>query len=135
MCSTLDQKAWQLSGRHSKSRVDCQLQSECMPCTVTLPVTCFLVFCLLQELTGKGRLEVTHLMHARVTGSYLRGRRTCGDIDFIISPGPATANLVGLGPLMQGILTRLAAQHFITEVCDMGHPCAQDFLQLAVLAP
>lgn len=56
-------------------------------------------------------------MHARVTGSYLRGRRTCGDIDFIISPGPATAQLLGLGLLMQGILTRLQAQGCITEVC------------------
>lgn len=64
------------------------------------------------------RSEVTHLMHARVTGSYLEGRRTCGDIDFIISPGPAAADLVGMGPLMQGILRRLEAQGCITQVAS-----------------
>lgn len=72
----------------------------------------------LQELTGKRQSDVTQLMHARVTGSYLRGRHTCGDIDFIIAPGPACADLVGLGALMTGILDRLTAQQYVTQVCS-----------------
>eukprot|EP00878_Enallax_costatus_P015250 GHUV01015968.1.p1 GENE.GHUV01015968.1~~GHUV01015968.1.p1 ORF type:complete len:808 (+),score=308.86 GHUV01015968.1:556-2979(+) len=85
----------------------------------------------LQELTGKRRSEVTHLMHARVTGSYLRGRQTCGDIDFIIAPGPACANLVGLGALMEGIVDRLAAKQYITQVrkCHAGTSSAYTMQQ------
>lgn len=69
----------------------------------------------LQELTGKPHSDVLQLLHCRALGSYVRGKPDCGDVDFIISPGPAASG-VGLGPLMAGLLSRLAEQGYVTQV-------------------
>lgn len=69
----------------------------------------------MQELTGKPHSDVLHLLHCRALGSYVRGKLDCGDVDFIISPGPAASG-VGLGPVMAGILRRLAEQGYVTQV-------------------
>jgi hypothetical protein len=70
----------------------------------------------MQHLSGKPRGEVTYLLHARCMGSYLRGKLDCGDADLIIAPGPA-CDWVGMGPLLAGLLGRLAAKGCITQVC------------------
>jgi hypothetical protein len=77
----------------------------------------------MQHLSGKPRGEVTHLLHARCMGSYLRGKLDCGDADLIIAPGPA-CGWVGMGPLLAGLLERLAARGCITQV-GLGVVCLQ----------
>jgi hypothetical protein len=69
----------------------------------------------MQHLSNKPRDEVEYLLHARCMGSYLRGKLDCGDADLIIAPGPA-CSWVGMGPLLAGMLERLAARGCITQV-------------------
>lgn len=73
------------------------------------------VCCRQQHLSGKPRPEVLHLLHCRALGSFVRGRLDCGDIDFVIAPGPG-CDVVRMGPLMEGLLQRLADRGYITQV-------------------
>lgn len=80
----------------------------------TLPALHNTTACL-QRLSCKPRSEVLHMLHARAMGSFARGKLDCGDIDFIISPGPE-CRTVGLGPLLAAVLQHLAERGYITQV-------------------
>jgi hypothetical protein len=50
----------------------------------------------------------------RVVGSYVRGKSDCGDIDYIIAPGPGAGEEVVIGKLMELTLKGLSARGCIT---------------------
>ena len=53
-------------------------------------------------------------LHVRVVGSYVRGKADCGDIDYIIAPGPAAGEEVAIGRLLDLTLKGLSAKGYVT---------------------
>ncbi len=61
---------------------------------------------MLQARTGLSLAELQAQLHVRVVGSFVRGKRDCGDIDFIVAPPPA-AGQQHPGTLLQQLIMKL----------------------------